>query len=264
MTAHSRLTASVAAIVLAASAVIAGGALHVGAAPTAPTNKYVALGDSYAAGQGGGSYANSCLQSPNGYPALLNSVKGTNLLRNANCRNATTADVTGTQLAALNDGTTVVTLTVGGNDLNVAGVAAACTAAVPVDCQSAIAAAGALLYSGALSTRLASTYAAIAAAAPNARTTVTGYPYLFDPSADPTIAAINQATAFLNRTIQGAVFQAQLLRPTVGIHYVDVSGAFLGHGLGGADPWINFSGPDAFHPTVAGYQAYAEAVRPGL
>ena len=53
------------------------GFVTVGALPAAANSgdvQYVALGDSYAAGQGGGaaSYVNEdCLQSTNGYPALL-------------------------------------------------------------------------------------------------------------------------------------------------------------------------------------------------
>jgi len=259
-----RLLSSVLAAILAASGVLAAGALPASAAPTAPANKYVALGDSYAAGQGGGDYVDSCLQSPNGYPALLDAVKGTNLLRNVSCSLATTGDVTTTQLSSLNRGTTLVTLTVGGNDLNVAGVAAVCASADPVACGNAISTAGALLYSGELAARLATTYSQVAAAAPKAHVVVTGYPLLFAPSADPLIAQLNEATMALNETIQGVVAQAQSTRPNSSIEYVDVSAAFAGHAIGNVDSWVNFTGPDAFHPTPAGYQAYAEAIQAAL
>lgn len=252
----------VAAVVLAASGVTVG-ALPAGAAPTAPTNKYVALGDSYAAGQGGGDYRNDCLQSPNGYPALLDAVKGTNLLRNASCTLATTTDVTDTQLSTLNRGTTVVTLTVGGNDLDVAGIAAICVSGDSVACSNAINAAAGILYSGQLGIALAGTYAQIDAAAPNAHMIVTGYPYLFEPSAtDPLINQLNAATTVLNQTIQGAV--AQAAGAGASIEFVDVSGAFSGHGIGSGAPWINMTGPDAFHPTPAGYAAYAAEIQEAL
>ncbi|TFC64117.1 SGNH/GDSL hydrolase family protein [Cryobacterium sp. TMT2-4] len=259
-----RLLSCVLAAILAASGVLAAGALPASAAPTAPANKYVALGDSYAAGQGGGDYVDSCLQSPNGYPALLDAVKGTNLLRNVSCSLATTGTVTTTQLSSLNRGTTLVTLTVGGNDLNVAGVAAACASADPVACGNAISTAGALIYSGELTARLADTYARVAAAAPNAHVVVTGYPLLFAPSANPLIAQLNGATMLLNQTIQGVVAQAQAIRPNSSIEYVDVSAAFAGHGIGDVDSWVYFAGPDAFHPTPAGYQAYAAAIQAAL
>ena len=103
----------------------------VGALPAAPANsgnvEYVALGDSYAAGQGAGSYLNSCLQSIHGYPELLDSEKRIDLEANATCTGATTSVVANTQLSALNRGTRLVTLTVGGNDLDVSGVARTCT-----------------------------------------------------------------------------------------------------------------------------------------
>ncbi|TFD02503.1 SGNH/GDSL hydrolase family protein [Cryobacterium sinapicolor] len=264
MKTRTRVLSSVIAAVLSASGVLAAGALPASAAPTAPVNKYVALGDSYAAGQGGLGYVDSCLQSPNGYPALLDAVKGTNLLRNVSCSLATTGDVTTTQLSSLNRGTTLVTLTVGGNDLNVAGVAAACASADPVACGNAISTAGALLYSGELAARLADTYAQVAVAAPKAHVVVTGYPLLFAPSADPLIAQLNGATIALNQTIQGVVAQAQATRPNSSIEYVDVSAAFEGHAIGDIDSWVIFAGPDAFHPTPVGYQAYAEAIQAAL
>jgi lysophospholipase L1-like esterase len=45
---------------------------------------------------------------------------------------------------------------------------------------------------------------------------------------------------------------------------VDVTAAFAGHGIGSPDPWINATGPDAFHPTAAGYTAYTAAIRAAL
>ncbi|TFC48892.1 SGNH/GDSL hydrolase family protein [Cryobacterium sp. TMT1-21] len=258
---RTRLLSSVITVVLAASGVGAAGDLPATAAPTAPVSKYVALGDSYAAGQGGGGYLDGCLQSPNGYPALLDAVKGINLLRNVSCSSAKTTDVTATQLSALNRGTTLVTLTVGGNDLNVAGIAAVCVSADAMTCSNAITTAGSLL--GALAASLADTYAQIDAAAPKAHTIVTGYPYLFEPSTtDPLINQLNGATLLLNQNIQGAVAQAQAAGAD--IEYVDVAQAFSGHGIGSTDPWIQMAGPDAFHPTPAGYLAYSDAIRAAL
>jgi lysophospholipase L1-like esterase len=267
MITRTRFLSSLGVILLAASGLIAAGALPATAAPVAPINRYVALGDSYAAGQGADPYLNACLQSTNGYPAVLDSVKGTNLLRNASCRGATTEAVVATQLSALNRGTTLVTLTVGGNDLNVDAVAAACKAAVPVGCQAALTAASALLGSGVFANRLATTYADVAVAAPHARILVTGYPYLFETPgvADPnfaTISAVNSATTALNATIAGVVAQAHAAGAD--IHYVDVTAAFALHGIGSIDPWIGFAGLEAFHPNAAGYRAFAIALEAAL
>jgi lysophospholipase L1-like esterase len=233
------------------------------------TKQYVALGDSYAAGQGGGSYLNGCLQSRNGYPSMLDELKHVHLRADSTCSGATTDDLLHGQLQPLNRGTRLVTVTVGGNDLNVAGVAASCIGGPSPACTSAINAALKLLTAppgetSALGQRLAGTYAAVVADAPKATVVVTGYPYLFeapaptDPNA-PTIVAINNATTALNQTIQATT--AAAAGTGADIVYVDVTAAFAGHGIGSLDPYLNAAGPDAFHPNVAGYAAYTAAIK---
>jgi hypothetical protein len=53
---------------------------------------------------------NNCLQSPNGYPALLDAENQIHLRANAACTGATTSDVSDEQLSALKQGTRSVTL----------------------------------------------------------------------------------------------------------------------------------------------------------
>jgi lysophospholipase L1-like esterase len=256
------------------------GFVVVGALPAAAdksgTVQYVALGDSYAAGQGGGDYLNGCLQSPNGYPYLLDAEKWIHLRANVACTGAETSEVVSTQLSALNRGTRLVTLTVGAADLDLSGVLAACTAPIPTGCQLAIEQALALLSvscgggSEQLRSDLTDLYAEVAEAAPNALIVVTGYPYLFEQPAegDPNamiINAVNSATAALNCTIQKAVADAQAAG--LNIVYVDVTEEFVGHSIGGSGvPFVNppGSGIGAFHPTIAGYVAYAEAISAAL
>jgi lysophospholipase L1-like esterase len=167
-----------------------------------------------------------------------------------------------TQLSSLNRGTTLVTLTVGGDDLNVAAIEATCTEA-PIDCAAAISTAEGQL-SG-LGASLATTYASIAAAAPNARILVTGYPRLFDigvSNPDGLYSLINAATDALNGTIYTAVSAAQGAGAKV--DYVDVTGRFQSHEMNDPDSWINLTGTDAFHPTAAGYVAYESALQAAL
>ena len=237
--------------------------------------QYVALGDSYAAGQGGSApkdYLNNCLQSPNGYPALLDAENQIHLRANAACTGATTSDVADEQLPALKQGTRLVTLTVGAADSGLSQVLATCTAVPPTpkECQTAINRALALLAvppggESVLGGRLTDLYAEVADAAPNALIVVTGYPLLFElVQGDPTFdlkAQINSATAALNLTIKTAVESAQ--KSGVNIVYVDVTAAFDDHGIGGSGaPFINppQAGTNAFHPTPAGYVAYAAAI----
>jgi lysophospholipase L1-like esterase len=277
MSARGRFVSGLVTAVVALTGFCTVGALPAAGADS-HTVEYVALGDSYAAGFGAGSYDESsgdCMRSVKGYPALLDSEKRIDLETNEACSGATTSSVAITQLSSLNRHTRLVTLTVGGADLNVSGVLAACTTGTPEECQAAIANAFALLAVGpggqsVLGGRLTDLYANVATAAPKALIVVTGYPLLFEQpaSSDPNAAIklqINEATAALNATIQEAV--AVTHDTGVNIVYVDVTEEFAGHGIGVDDPrllFINPTGPEAFHPTAAGYRAYADAISVAL
>src|SRR5215207_2611589 len=263
MTARGRLMARLVTILIAFAGFVMAGTLPAAAQSNSGTVQYVALGDSYAAGQGGGDYINDCLESPNGYPYLLDHRRRIDLRDNVACTGATTTTVASTQLSALTEDTELVTLTVGAADLGLSTVLTACTAGTQEQCQAAIANAQAQL--GTLFVSLTNLYAAVADedAAPNALIVVTGYPLLFEPPAegDPDaaiITAINNAITALNSTIQQAVLAAQ----TAGINiiYVDVTDEFAGHGIGSTQPFIHATGPDAYHPNAAGYRAYAKAI----
>ena len=260
MTARGRFVARLMTMLMALAAFVTLGA-GPAAAGNSGTVQYVALGDSYAAGQGGGDYLNDCLQSPNGYPYLLDSKGRIDLRANAACTGASTSEVISTQLSKLNKDTELVTLTVGAADLDLSGVLAACTVVPPdpVGCQNAInIALGQLAVLGG---SLSELYTLVDNAAPNALIVVTGYPYLFEiVPGDPTAAIkdqINDAITILNGTIQRAV-EAQ--PDGVKILYVDVTAEFAGHGIGSEEPFINSDGDDAYHPNAAGYRAYAKAI----
>jgi lysophospholipase L1-like esterase len=256
MTARGRFVARLVTMLIALAGFVTVGALPA-AAGNSGTVQYVALGDSYAAGQGGGDYLNDCLRSLNGYPYLLEPKRRIDLRANAACTGASTSEVSSTQLS---EDTGLVTLTVGAADLDLSGVLAACTAVPPVGCQDAInVALGQLALLGG---SLSNLYALVADAAPNALIVVTGYPYLFEiVPGDPTAAIkdqINNAIRLLNSTIQQAVAAAQAAG--VNIVYVDVTAEFAGHGIGSKKPFINPDGADAYHPNAAGYRAYAKAI----
>ena len=261
MTARGRFVARLVTMLIALAGFVTVGALPA-VAGNSGTVPYVALGDSYAAGQGGGDYLNDCLQSPNGYPYLLEPKRRIDLRANAACTGASTSEVISTQLSELNEDTGLVTLTVGAADLDLSGVLTACTAVPPVGCQDAVnVALGQLAVLGG---SLSNLYALVAApgAAPNALIVVTGYPYLFEiVPGDPTAAIkdqINNAITLLNSTIQQAVAAAQA--SGVNIVYVDVTAEFAGHGIGSKKPFINSDGVGAYHPNAAGYRAYAKAI----
>lgn len=239
------------------------------------TIRYVALGDSYAAGLVAAPGDTTCQQSDVSYPEVLDDVKHVKLVADGSCSGATTTDVVG-QLSVVqkNQHIDLVTVTVGANDLNVAALAQACLGMVTSpECAAAQAALAAVLYpvppaeTSVLAARLATTFGAVAAAMPRATILVTGYPYLFEtPPVDDenyaTVAAVNDATTALNATIAGVV--AQVAQSKIDIRYVDVTAAFTGHGIGSPEPWINSAGPEAFHPNEAGYRAYAAALEAAL
>jgi lysophospholipase L1-like esterase len=214
---------------------------------------YVALGDSYAAGQGAPPYVNeACKRSDNGYPALLDANGRIRLVANEACTGAKISDVIDPQLSALNPGRTkLVTLTVGANNLDVSGVARTCLTGTLEDCQTAIGVARAMLPvkcegPSELGDLLTNLYTQLADAAPHALVVVTGYPLLFEapPSGDPR-EAINVATALLNCAIADAAAEAAHATG-VKFLYVDVTDAFAGHGIGSAVPFINSSGQTLF------------------
>lgn len=229
--------------------------------PLTAQTRYVALGDSFAAGMGAGGETGRCVSSPQSYPEVFAEDSGVDLIANASCSGATTSDLLKRQLIALDDRTDLVTLSIGGNDLGVADIASDCAAGKAIPCRNELSSALSLL--NVLPDRLSAVYSAVAQAAPNARIVVTGYALMYDAT-DPNApdfglaAAINAATVGLNEVIRTAV-DAQRAKG-VPMMYVGVD--FDGHGIGTKTPWVNTKGFAAFHPTAAGYREYArELVR---
>jgi lysophospholipase L1-like esterase len=165
--------------------------------------EYVALGDSYSAGLGlappTGLPTPACGQSSVDFPHQLAAAYGL-ALTDVSCSGAATADITTTaqfadappQITALTADTDMVTITIGGNDLGFAPVAASCVAVdadgpllqdpSSLDCATGYTTPVDILaarISAEIAPSLASTYAQIAAAAPDADVFVVGYPSIF-------------------------------------------------------------------------------------
>jgi lysophospholipase L1-like esterase len=236
--------------------------------------KYIALGDSYAAGQGAGEYKNeTCYRSENSYAELADDAKAIKLVTNAACSGNTTQDVVDSQLRQLNKTTELVTITAGGNNLGFGAIVTSCGSAEPAlveACAQASAAAAAKISTGQLAGEVAAMIQSVQAAAPNAKIVVTGYPYLFDPIPanlpDPMSQFIYKATDLaegLNGAIALAVDAVNAVDPdATEVQYVDVRSAFAGHGIISEEPWINGNtgNADGFHPNAAGYVAYYKAL----
>lgn len=262
----SRLTA-VSTLVL--GLVVAGGIAPSMASPGATPNgsaggAYVALGDSFTAGQGASpSLADPCLRSATeSYPAIVAATSSYRSAINAACSAASTAHIAG-QIAQVDPKVaakaSLVTITVGGIDAGVGSIVATCSP----DPQSAACAQAfgvALQNLPSVGQSLVGTYTAVAAAFPKARIYVLTYPRLFDPAFPvPGVAsAVNFATDRLNETIAAAVAAT----PNSRVALVDVTDEFAAHGIGSAVPYIAYGPPvESFHPNAAGNVAYALALR---
>src|SRR4051812_38395014 len=247
--ARSRMLAGLAALLVSAGLAVGPAlpaAAHTGAHRHVLT--YVALGDSYAAGQ-----ASDCSHTASSYPRRLDALRRVKLLRDASCASATTSIVRRTQLRALTPGVRLVTVTVGANDLDVLGLAGVCAPA-PSSFACATALQTRAVELPVLFRRLTATYRAIATRAPRAETLVAGYPAL--AASGP----LSLAQATLNATIRSAVVVAA----ATGVHirYVDVQ--FRGHTVDSPDPWFVLSGPEVFHPNAAGDAAIAASLARAL
>lgn len=224
---------------------------------------YAALGDSYAAGLGGGVGRGPCWRTVGAYPVLVARGLGRDLAHQA-CLGATVADVERGQLDVLGPDTTHVSLTVGGNDVGFVPVVVEC--AKPswmVDSDAVLDDAFALLRTE-LPGRLAAIVARIRERAPRAELVVTAYPVLFNGE------DCNALTFFspheMNRLEQGVGDLAELLGKVAGdggAGFVDPRADFDGHAVCDREEWVNgVSWPleESYHPNAAGHAAYAELV----
>jgi lysophospholipase L1-like esterase len=278
----------------------------------ATSGEYVALGDSYSSGEGAWDYQegtdysdrddlwpfnddeedeNRCHRSDNAYSQVLSDnnefAGGTTFVA---CSGATTDDLDnpdsgntgeGPQNDALNEDTSLVTMSMGGNDLGFASVVQDC-----------------ILNGGGgigpfegcrekheqriqellpqLQEELVQRYLDIQEQAPNARVIIVGYPQLFVDNPSDNYGNLlfaedqewmNEVGGDLNAMLAAAADEA-------GVEFVDPTEAFQGHGIGSDDPWINDldlggpgfapADPSSFHPNAAGQAAIAELVQEQL
>ena len=253
-TARSALTA----LAMIAPAVLAATAAS--AEPRQPV-EYDALGDSYASGYGVRPYDGACGRSQAAYAVQLDGRMKIDLDELVACAGASTESlVAGGQLAALDEGTDLVTISIGGNDVGWSAAVGACLGGSDAQCTGALAATRATV-TQVLPGLLDTVYTQVSARAPGAHVVVTGYPRLFSPEYGPFLGAsvaeqeaLNGGADLLNEVIAQAAAEH-------GFQFVDVTKRVLGHGVNAPDPWIlGPSEPGAFHPDSEGYQAYTAAV----
>ncbi len=226
-------------------------------AQAAPADNYVALGDSYASGVGAGSYTSesgSCQRSTNAYPALYNTNIRPASYRSVACSGATTADVINNQLSALSSSTTLVSVTVGGNDVGFASIMTTCVLQGEAQCVAAVQAAQNKARTE-LPAKLANVYNGIKNRAPSARVVVVGYPVFYQLGtvciglSATSRAKINEGINLLDEIIKTAATGA-------GFRFADVRSIFVGHQLCSyGEKWLHALSLNisvSYHPTAAG------------
>ncbi|MEU7426759.1 MULTISPECIES: SGNH/GDSL hydrolase family protein [unclassified Streptomyces] len=252
---RSRLTGFVTSLLLAAGLGLTGAGSA--QASTAATGGYVALGDSYSSGVGSGSYISSsgdCSRSTKAYPYLWNAAHSPSSFAFNACSGAKTDDVLANQLGSLNSSTSLVSITIGGNDAGFADVMTTCVLQSDSACISKINTAKAFVTST-LPGKLDTVYNTISAKAPSARVVVIGYPrfYLLGQSclglSEAKRTAINDASDLLNATTKTRATAHAFV-------FGDVRTTFSGHEICSSNSWLHsvnwLNIGESYHPTEAG------------
>ncbi|SBT44530.1 SGNH/GDSL hydrolase family protein [Micromonospora auratinigra] len=242
--------------VLAALLAAVLGAVAIPGVAQAATVNYVALGDSYSSGVGAGPYdLSTCLRSQKSYAPLWAAAHSVTSFRFPACGGAVTADVINGQVGALSSSTTLVTITIGGNDAGFADVVSSCRLGSTSACETAVNNAKAFATTT-LPGRLDATYAAIRNRAPAARLVVLGYPRLFETGWCGLLAMSSYKRTILNQAADLLATVTAGRAAAAGATFVDARPFFAGHGVCAADPWIrDVSGLiEAYHPDADGYR----------
>jgi lysophospholipase L1-like esterase len=180
------------------------------------------------------------------------------------CSGATTATVLSSQVSALSPATTLVSLTIGGNDVGFTSVMETCVLLPTGSCVSAVQHAEALTATQ-LPGELDSVLNAIRADAPNARVVVLDYPELYDLSRSSSCLGLSTTDRTdLNQGADQLDSQIQAAAARHGDVFADVRGAFGGHEICDPGSWlhsVNFLDvSESYHPTAAGQSGGYERV----
>ena len=229
-------------------------------ASAADPDEYVALGDSYASGNGTQlpDLSLQCYRSSLAYAPRVAKARGMTLRFRA-CSGAETGDVTGGQTAALSSTTDWVTISIGGNDVGFTDLILSCfNSWDEYFCRQTISKVNTRIDTE-LPAKLDATYSDIRARAPRAKVLVVGYPKPFGPSVSCAQAqGVNSREAPLLNGVAGRLDAVIEARATAaGFTYLDPVPSFTGHDVCASSPWVwgKVTGVlDIYHPTRAGHR----------
>ncbi len=237
-------------------------------ATAATSVRYVALGDSYSSGVGAGNYdssSGSCERSANAYPQRWAATNAPASFVSVACSGATTSAVLNSQISAVTSSTTLVSITIGGNDAGFSRIMRTCVVKSDRACSSAISYAEDFAATK-LPARLGTTLRAIHARAPSARIVVLDYPEFYDLSKSRTCigisatkrSAIDQGADQLDSVISAAAARN-------GDTFADVRRHFSGHEICDSNGWlraVTWPVNQSYHPTASGQElGYEPAFR---
>jgi len=211
-------------------------------AATVAAGRYVALGDSAAAGPLiplPDLSSPGCLRSTANYPKLAARTLGL-AITDVSCSGAVTADMTGSQSTpfgsvppqfnALRPDTTLVSVQIGGNDAGLVGLALSCVNLLPdpfgTSCKAKNTAGGHDVYGeriAALAPRFDSVLAGIRQRSPNAQVLVVGYTtYLKPRGCYPTVPLWARDADYIQAKIDQLNGELAAAASRAGVSYVDI------------------------------------------
>ena len=235
------------------------------AAAAAAAPQYVALGDSYSSGVGTRVFyeeSGECDRSPDAYGPKIAAADGYTLSFEA-CSGAKTGEVISKQLGTLSSSTSLVTITIGGNDAGFSNVIINC-ALYYFTCGSAISEANTFIKNK-LPGLLETTYKDIRAKATTATVVVLGYPKLFTAEGKTCNVnfltsgnekKMNESAELLDSVIKG---RAEAQKFT----FVNPTKPFESHEVCSSSEWLNGqSNPlsESYHPNVSGQADFTSLI----
>jgi lysophospholipase L1-like esterase len=245
--------------VVCALDVVAAIAAALAGAGSAAGTTYAALGDSYSSGVGTNSYTldSACKRSVYAYPYLWTQKHAGTTLSFVACSGAKTSDVLSTQIQSVTSATTLVTMTIGGNDIGFANLIYQCTLS---DCSTALDTTRANLETtlGAAIDRVYTTVKSRAAL--GAKIVVLGYPRVFSGASCLGSLGISSTEETKANQLSDALDQLLATHAAAdGVTYKSAISPFTGHAVCSSSAWLNglnlFNTGESYHPNRTGHSS---------
>lgn len=248
----SRFASALAALVLTTALTLVGTGPAHSAGPV-----YAALGDSYSSGLGAGAYdgaSGDCRRSANAYPALWAAAHHAASFAFVACAGSSTTDVVNKQLSHVGSATSLVSVSVGGNDAGFADVLSTCVLHSQATCLNRVTQARGYV-DKTLPGRLDAAYAAIRAKAPHARVVVVGYPRFYKVPGDCLLGLGDASRSAIDAAADDLDGVIAKRAADHGFAFADVRHGFTGHELCSGSPWLHsvtLPLEESYHPTAMG------------